>query len=178
MKLYHFTTADKVLAIKEYGLLPGLEPTMSPDHAVVWLTSQPDVSVTAQDAKAMALWLHLYEAPLENLRRIRAGEIKKLEAAPCRQWWYGTMAERLSIVINGQGRTVTFVGDADDLVRLAIDIRDDDANLHRYVTWGNRPKRRQLRAVYHLGHIRLWYVYLSRIVPDAITEIRKMSPHQ
>ena len=66
MKLYHFTTADKVIAIREYGLLPSLEPVMSPDHAVVWLTSQPDVSLTEQDAKAMALWLHLYEAPLEE----------------------------------------------------------------------------------------------------------------
>ena len=78
------------------------------------------------------------------------------------------------MVINGQERTVTFVSDADDTVRIAIDVSDDDANLHRYVTW----KRRQLRVVYHLGHIRLWYVYLSRIAPDAITEIRKMSPHQ
>ena len=34
----HFTTADKVIAIREYGLLPSLEPVMSPDHAVVWLT--------------------------------------------------------------------------------------------------------------------------------------------
>jgi len=178
MKLYHFTTADKVLAIKEYGLLPGLEPTMSPDHAVVWLTSQPDVSVTERDAKAMALWLHLYEAPLEDLRRMRAGEIKTIAAKPCRQWWYGTKGQRLHMVINGQKRTVTFVGDADDLVRLSIDVRDDDANLHQYVTWRNRRKRRHLRAIYELGHIRLWYVYLSRIAPDAITEIRKMSPHQ
>ena len=174
MKLYHFTTADKVIAIREYGLLPSLEPVMSPDHAVVWLTSQQDVSVTERDAKAMALWLHLYEAPLEDLRRMRAGEIKTIAAKPCRQWWYGTKGERLRMVINGQERTVTFVGDADDIVRIAIDVSDDDANLHRYVTW----KRRQLRAVYHLGHIRLWYVYLSRIAPDAITEIRKMSPHQ
>ena len=174
MKLYHFTTADRVLPIKERGLLPSLEPQMSPDHAVVWLTSQPDVSLTERDAKAMALWLQAYEAPLEELQRMRAGETEKFEAGPCKRWRYGTMGERLHVVINGQERTVTFVGDADDLVRLAIDVRDDDANLHRYVTW----KRRQLRAVYHLGHIRLWYVYLSRIAPDAITEIRKMSPHQ
>ena len=73
---------------------------------------------------------------------------------------------------------MTFVGDADDLVRLAIDVRDDDATLHRYVTWGNRPKRRGLRAIYELGHIRLWYVCLSRIAPDAITEIREMPPHR
>ena len=90
MKLYHFTTADKLLAIKEHGLLPALDPDMSPDHAVVWLTSQPDVSVTERDAKAMAFWLHLYEAPLEDLRRMRAGEIKTIAAKPCRQWWYGT----------------------------------------------------------------------------------------
>src|SRR6516162_7078976 len=172
MKLYHFTTADKVLAIKEYGLLPGLEPTMSPHHAVVWLTSQPDLSVTGRDARAMALWLHLYEAPLEDLRRMRAGEIKTIAAKPCRQWWYGTKGERLHMVINGQERTVTFVGDADDPVRLTIDVRDDDANLHRYIKWRDRPNTRQLRAFYRLGHIRLWFVYLARIAPDAITETR------
>ena len=172
MKLYHFTTADKVIAIREYGLLPSLEPVMSPDHAVVWLTSQPDVSLTEQDAKAMAFWLHLYEAPLEDLRRMRAGDIETLEAGPCKRWRYGTTAERLHMVINGQERTVTFVGDADDLVRLTIDVRDDDANLHRYIKWRDRPNTRQLRAFYRLGHIRLWFVYLARIAPDAITETR------
>ena len=172
MKLYHFTTADKVIAIREYGLLPSLEPVMSPDHAVVWLTSQPDVSVTERDAKAMALWLHLHEAPLEDLRRMRAGEIKTIAAKPCRQWWYGTKGERLRMVINGQERTVTFVGDADDIVRIAIDVSDDDANLHRYIKWRERPNTRQLRAFYRLGHIRLWFVYLARIAPDAITETR------
>src|SRR6516164_4332857 len=69
MKLYHFTTADKVLPIKERGLLPSLEPQMSPDHAVVCLTSQQDVSLTERDAKAMALWLQAYEAPLDELKR-------------------------------------------------------------------------------------------------------------
>jgi len=38
--------------------------------------------------------------------------------------------------------------------------------------WRDRPKRCQLRAVYQLGHVRQWYVYLARIAPDAITEIR------
>ena len=66
MKLYHFTTADKVLPIKERGLLPSLEPQMSPDYAVVWLTSRPDVSLTERDARAMALWLQFYEAPLSS----------------------------------------------------------------------------------------------------------------
>src|SRR6516225_7454522 len=128
MKLFHFTTADKVLPIKERGLLPSLEPQMSPDHAVVWLTSQPDVSLTERDAKAMALWLQAYEAPLDELQRMRAGETETFEAGRCKRWRYGTMGERLHMVINGQERTVTFVGDADDLVRLAIDVREDDAN--------------------------------------------------
>jgi hypothetical protein len=174
MKLYHFTTADKVLAIKEQGLLPAIEPVMSPDHAVVWLTSQPDVSVSEQDAKAMAFWLHLYQAPVEELRRMRAGETKTLQAAPCRQWWYGTTAERVHMVINGQESTVTFVGDADDLLRLTIKVPDNDAMLHRYIKWRDRPNTRQLRSVYRLGHIRLWFVCLARIAPDAITDIRKM----
>jgi hypothetical protein len=85
------------------------------------------------------------------------------------------MGERLHMVINGQKRTVTFVGDADDLVRLAIDVREDDANLHRYSTWPNRPKMRRHRAFYQLDHVRLWYVYLARIAPVAITEVREMS---
>jgi len=76
------------------------------------------------------------------------------------------------MVINGQQRTVTFVGDADDLVRLTIEVPDDDANLHRYIKWRDRPNTRQLRAFYRLGHIRLWFVYLARIAPDAITETR------
>ena len=175
MKLFHFTTADKVLPIKERGLLPSLEPQMSPDQAVVWLISQPDVSLTERDAKAMALWLQAYEAPLEELQRMRAGETEKFEAGPCKRWRYGTMGERLHMVINGQERTVTFVGDADDLVRLAIDVREDDANLHRYSTWPNRPKMRRHRAFYQLDHVRLWYVYLARIAPVAITEVREMS---
>ena len=91
MKLYHFTTADKVLPIKERGLLPSLEPQMSPDHAVVWLTSQPDVSHTERDARAMALLLQAYEAPLEDLQRMRAGETEKFEAGRCKRWRYGTM---------------------------------------------------------------------------------------
>jgi hypothetical protein len=32
MRLDHFTTADKVLVIKDHGLLPTLEPAMSPDQ--------------------------------------------------------------------------------------------------------------------------------------------------
>ena len=175
MKLYHFTTADKVLSIKERGLLPSLEPQMSPDYAVVWLTSRPDVSLTERDEKAMALWLQAYEAPLEELQRMRAGETEKFEAGPCKRWRYGTMGERLHMVINGQERTVTFVGETDDLVRLAIDVREDDANLHRYSTWPNRPKMRRHRAFYQLDHVRLWYVYLARIAPVAIAEVREMS---
>ena len=146
MKLYHFTTADRVLPIKERGLLPSLEPQMSPDHAVVWLTSQPDVSLTERDARAMALWLQFYEAPLSELQRMRAGEIETFEARPCKRWRYGTMGERLHMVINGQKRTVAFVGDTDNLVRVAIDISEDDANLSRYITWPNRPKMRGRRA--------------------------------
>ena len=175
MKLYHFTTADQVLPIQKHGLLPSLEPQMSPDHTVVWLTSQPDVSLTERDARAMALWLQFYEAPLSELQRMRAGEIETFEARPCKRWRYGTMGERLHMVINGQKRTVTFVGDADDLVRLAIDVREDDANLRRYSTWPNRPKMRRHRAFYQLDHVRLWYVYLARIAPVAITEVREMS---
>jgi hypothetical protein len=140
---------------------------MSPDHTVVWLTSQPDVSLTERDARAMA--------PLSELQRMRAGEIETFEARPCKRWRYGTMGERLHMVINGQKRTVAFVGDTDNLVRVAIDISEDDANLSRYITWPNRPKMRGRRAFYQLDHVRLWYVYLARIAPIAITEIREMS---
>ena len=64
MKLYHFTTADQVLPIQKHGLLPSLEPQMSPDHTVVWLTSQPDVSLTERDARAMAIFVRCIDNTL------------------------------------------------------------------------------------------------------------------
>ena len=43
--LYHFTDAANVLPIKERGLLPGYDQTVSPYHPLVWLTTQPSPEV-------------------------------------------------------------------------------------------------------------------------------------
>jgi hypothetical protein len=69
--LYHYTHAANVLPIREQGLPPRFEDALSPHHQVVWLTTQPDVSVAPDDAKAMAAVLGVYETPLSALNRKR-----------------------------------------------------------------------------------------------------------
>jgi hypothetical protein len=176
MKLYHYTCVENVLAIKERGLLPHLEPMLSSGHVVVWLTTQPDVSVSELDAKAMALVLHIYEAPLDELHRMRAGEIEGFQARQCKQWKYGSMGERWDIPIDGHNRNITFVGDKDDLMRLTVEVPDNDPKLHRFIKWRDRPKSRFIRSFYQLKHVRQWYVYLGEIVPTAMTKVVPMQP--
>ena len=92
MKLYHYTGVEDLLPIKQRGLLPARD-LISPDYAVVWLTTQPDVSLTEQEGRAMATVLHRYEAPLRELQRQRASEI---ETRPRTRWSYGPNSERLA----------------------------------------------------------------------------------
>jgi hypothetical protein len=67
MRLYHFTEAARCLPIKERGLSPGCDDTMSPDHpVVVWLTAQPDVSLTADEGRSLCKRALAYEAPLSE----------------------------------------------------------------------------------------------------------------
>ena len=182
MKLYHYTISENVLSFKEQGLLPRVEPVLGPlDQPVVWLTTQPDVSVSVQDSIVMARVFQLYEAPLEDLHRVRRGEIKGHPAGLCKQWWYGT-GERLDMNIGGKMCTVTYVGEESDLVRLTVEIPDLDAKLFRYIKWKKRPKtptRRALfetrRAYERMTHVRQWYVYLDRIAPNMITEVVPLS---
>jgi hypothetical protein len=101
MKLYHYTAAYKILPIKEQGLLPRPEETMSPNHAVVWLTTQPDLSLTVEAGNIIAAIFDIYEAPLADLHRQRAtGD--DFVAKPSRQWWYGSKGERLEMEIGGR----------------------------------------------------------------------------
>jgi hypothetical protein len=171
MKLYHYTGAEDLLPIKQGGLLPAPD-LISPDYAIVWLTTQPDVSLTEQEGRAMATVLDLYEAPLSELQRQRAGEIETVECWPRTRWRYGPKGERLAVNIGGHTRMVTFVsGKYDDLVRLTVEVPDHDAKLHRYIKWRDRPKSPLHRFLYRLDHIQRWYVYLGHIAPTTITEI-------
>jgi len=145
---------------------------ISPDYAIVWLTTQPDVSLTEQEGRAMATVLHRYEAQLRDLQRQRAGEI---ETWPRTRWSYGPKSERLAMNIGGHTRMVTFVsGEYDDLVRLTVEVPDHDAKLHRYIKWRDRPKSRLHGFLYGLDHVQRWYVYLGHIAPTTITQITPM----
>jgi len=173
MKLYHYTGAEHLLSIKQRGLLPAPD-LISPDYAIVRLTTQPDVSLTEREGRAMATVLHRYEAPLSELQRQGAGEI---ETWPRTRWSYGPKSERLAMNIGGRTRMVTFVsGEYDDLVRLTVEVPDHDAKLHRYIKWRDRPKWPLHRFLYRLDHVQRWYVYLGHIAPTTITEITPVRP--
>jgi hypothetical protein len=173
MKLYHFTTADNVLPVKERGLLPQLDEVMTAGRPVVWLTTQPDVSLEPQAAKRLAR-LGFYEAPA-GLQKARAREAEGLDegvtAGLCRQWSYGSKGERLTMQINGRECTVTFSTPDDDLMRLTVQVADDDPNLHHYVTWPERARNHLATTLYRQPHVRLWYVYTGSIGPRAITDV-------
>ena len=173
MKLYHYTGAEHLLSIKQRGLLPAPD-LISPDYAIVRLTTQPDVSLTEREGRAMATVLHRYEAQLSDLQRQRAGEI---ETWPRTRWSYGPKSEHRAMNIGGRTRMVTFVsGEYDDLVRLTVEVPDHDAKLHRYIKWRDRPKSPLHRFLYRLDHVQRWYVYLGHIVPTIITEIVPVGP--
>jgi hypothetical protein len=171
---YHYTDAASVLPIKEQGLLPTVDKVFSPDHPVVWVTTQEDVSVAPEDAIAMAKTLGFYEAPLSELARCMEGG-ESPHAGAIKQWWYGTKGRRLSVNIDGRECTIHFVPAEDDLVRMKVELPDNDAKLFRFVTWPNRPRTSVHRLHYRYAHIRLWHVYLGRISPDRITEITEVS---
>jgi hypothetical protein len=171
MQLYHYTTADKVLAIKELGLLPAPELTNAPAAAVVWLTKQPDVSMPEEAAYIMAT-LGFYESPLSDLDDLKTGKKNTSAAGPCRQWWYGSKGKRLDMDVDGRKINVTYVPQDDDLVRLTVQVPKNNS-LNRYVTWPLRPLSGIHRVFYRMPHVRLWYVYTDRIEPSWITEITK-----
>jgi len=54
-------------------------------------------------------------------------------------------------------------------MRFTVEVAGD--KLHRYVTWLERPKGGLHRALYHLRHVRLWYVYAGSVSPSATSEI-------
>jgi hypothetical protein len=77
--------------------------------------------------------------------------------------------------IGGEIRTVSYVGDKDDLVRLTVEISDQSSKLFPYIKWRKRPKSPTHAILYKMQHVRQWYVYLDRIAPNMITEVRPLS---
>jgi hypothetical protein len=150
MKLYHYTGVEDLLPIKQRGLMPA-QDLISPDYAIVWLTTQPDVSLTEQEGRAMATVLHRYEAQLSELQRQRGDEI---ETRPRTRSSYGPKSEHRAMNIGGRTRMVTIVsGENDDLVRLTVEVPGHDAKLHRYIKWRDRPKWPLHRFLYRLDHV-------------------------
>jgi hypothetical protein len=152
--LYHYTRVDRVEAIKRDGLLPHIDE-MSPERLVVWLTMQPDVSVTPVEADWLAQHFGLLEGDLADLRAMEADQQASLCARPVRSWWYGSKGERLTLK---DGRIVTFVPVEDDLVRLTIALPADDPALQRYCRWPHRPLTPVHRAMVKLPLVRQWWV--------------------
>jgi hypothetical protein len=163
MRLYHFTVVKNVLRIKERRLLPSVEETMAPNHAVVWLTTQPDASFSADEGAWMAMHSGFYEAPLSELR---VGEIT---CDPPTQWWYGSKVKRRPMEIDGRTVTVTFVPPEDDLVRLTVDVPDDGC-LYRYVTWPS-GQGRKITGALTVSRLSAAGTYLGSISPQLITKV-------
>ena len=53
MILYHFTTEDKLPSIERQGLMPQPGDHMTGGAERVWLTAQPDLSLTPREAKQL-----------------------------------------------------------------------------------------------------------------------------
>ena len=143
---------------------------MSPIHPVVWLTTQPEPTLTADEGMWLAERVGFYEAPLKELHRIRTNEIESCTCGPPTQWRYGSKSERLEMKIDGREVTVTYAPEKDDVMRLTVNVPEDE-RLFRYVTWPHRPKLKVMRDTYRQPYVRLWYVYLGIISPNSITEV-------
>jgi hypothetical protein len=158
MILYHFTPASKVRSIKRHGLLPQPDTDdMSSGRDRVWLTVQPDLSLTKREAQ----WLAKHGG---LLNRIPIFENGQLRFVPPRAWlsadrWVGGFLGGPRNFVRGEPQ-----------VRLSVRIRKNDSRLHRYASWRSRPRRKgiDLRS---LPYARLWYVYQGAIAPDRIIEI-------
>lgn len=162
--LYHFTRADQLASIKRQGLLPQPGDHMTAGIEHVWLTAQPDLSLTEREAQ----WLFEHGG-LHN--KIPVEENGRFRFVPPRAglFTYGWEDGRFF------GGVRKFVGRGKPLMRLTVRIRNNDPRLHRYATWRGRPHGDgfDLRS---LPYARLWYVYQGAIAPDRIIEIAKATP--
>jgi hypothetical protein len=171
MRLYHYTLARHVRRIQRKGLLTSLEQIQAP-CPVVWLTTQPDVTVSPKDARVMAGKLGIYEGSMHDLRKMQAGEARSAPARPPRHWMHGESGgKRWTMHINGRECDVTYSGDKDDLVRLTVELPDNDPKLHRYVEWPRRVMSHVIQIFCEMDHVRQWHIYLGRVPPAAITDL-------
>jgi hypothetical protein len=159
--LFHFTPANKLRSIKRRGLVPQQGDHMTNGHKRVWLTAQPNVSLTDKEAE----WLadHGGARPyMEENGRLRFG--------PPRTWLYNDC--RASGGLFGKGLTFTLTK-GEPLVRLTVRLRKNDPHLHRWAKWRGRPRGRShdFADLRRLPYARLWYVYDDIIQPDRIVEI-------
>ena len=131
---------------------------MTGGHDCVWLTAQPDLSLTERQGQRVA-----EHGGLENM--IPVFENGELRFTPTRTWlstdrWVGG---------SFQGGPREFIR-GKPLMRLTVRIRKNDSRLHRYANWRHRPRGKgfDLRS---LPYARLWYVYLGVICPNQIVDI-------
>jgi len=160
MILYHFTPASKVRSIKRHGLLPQPDTDgMTKGHDRVWLTAQPDLSLTEPEAN----WLSERGGLLNTIPVVENGQLRLI---PRRTWLF------TGGWVGGFFAPRTFVRSKPQ-VRLTVCVHKNDPRLHRYATWPSRPRGKgfDLRS---LPYARLWYVYQGVIEPDRITEIAEV----
>jgi hypothetical protein len=154
--LFHFTFANKLRSIKRRGLVPQQGDHMTNGHRRVWLTAQPNVSLTDKEAE----WLAAH-----GCARPYMEENGHLRFGPPRTWFWDDC--RYS---GGQYVTLT---KGELLMRLTVRIRKNDPHLHRWATWRGRPRGRShdFADLRKLPCMRLWYLYDDIIQPDRIVEI-------
>ena len=95
------------------------------------------------------------------------------------QWKYGKRGARHYFEHDGREITATFKPPQDDLVRLTVEV-PDDCKLYRFVKWPKRPKHRAATWTYRFPHVRLWWVYLGRLIAPATlpTRVSRRRPSQ
>jgi hypothetical protein len=165
MILYHYTRAERLASIKRKGLLPQPGDHMTAGMDRVWLTAQPDLSLTEREAQ----WLAKHGGPQNMVPVIEKDGGLRLEP---RRTWLSTGG----LVGGGLcgGLRLRFIPD-EPLKRLTVRMRKNDRRLHRYATWPHRPRGNDfdLRA---LPYARLWYIYDDAIPPDRITAVATVAP--
>ena len=155
MILYHFTSANRLPTIKRKGLVPQRGDHMTSGIDRVWLTTQPDLSVTPRESEWLAKHggLNVMEFDGEGFK-------------PPRTWFLTH-----SLIRKRVGRHwVHEYRERKPLRRITVNVRKNDHKLHRYTTWAGRP-RDDIQDHRSATFARLWYVFLGTIPPEQILSI-------